>query len=468
MSTSVGTPTQETWGPVVSDWHGCDGCGGGPHGEPMGCCDACGPCCGDCCTDCCSGGGWWGKRLFDLCTQGCGCCDDCCSCCDCCLPRKSSFYASAEYLLWTVKSAGMPSLVTVNTLGNFPAFNVPGTALAYGGDSVGTNLRSGGRFTVGVAAPYVSNTGLEVSYFFLANRTTSASFSGTGAPGSPSIGRPFVETGPFLSVTPDFTPIAGNQSAQIVAGNSLFFTNTTGRVAVTTSNDLWGLEANVRHNVMNDCWCHLDVLWGFRYISLIEDLTIAEDLNTIGTTNPNLLPGPVGFPAAGATRFQVADHFHTRNEFFGGQVGLDGEFRWRRFFLGVNAKLGVGTMHQVVVINGQTAITQNGVQSINSGGLLAQPSNIGRFGRDTFALVPEVGLKVGYNFTDRLRGYIGYDVLYMSSVVRPGDQVDTNVNSNFLPPRGPGLVPGPALPRFQFRTNDFWAQGVCFGITWSY
>ena len=119
-------------------------------------------------------------------------------------------------------------------------------------------------------------------------------------------------------------------------------------------------------------------------------------------------------------------------------------------------------MHQIVLIDGVTSSTASGTQR---GGLLALPTNIGRYSRDSFAIVPELGLKVGYNFTDRLRGFVGYDVLYASNVVRPGDQVDTFVNSSFLPP-GPGV--GAPLPRFQFRQTDFWAQGVSFGLEWRY
>jgi len=81
-------------------------------------------------------------------------------------------------------------------------------------------------------------------------------------------------------------------------------------------------------------------------------------------------------------------------------------------------------------------------------------------------LVPELGVKFGYNFTEHLRGYVGYDVLYASNVVRPGDQVDTFVNSSFIPPRGTPV--GAPLPHFQFRTTDFWAQGVSFGLELRY
>jgi hypothetical protein len=357
-----------------------------------------------------------------------------------------------------VKSAGLPPLVTINNQGAFPAIGNAGTFVAYGGDSVDSDLRSGGRFTVGFGLPYVSNSALETTYFFLGSRTRSASFAGVGTPGSVAIGRPFTETGPFL------TGFGGNQNAELVAANGLLGANTSGRVTVNTSTDLWGLEANVRHNLCNACCWNLDLLWGFRTISLIEGLTIAEDVNSSTTLVP-----PIGQTIAGASRFLVADHFLANNTFYGGQVGLEGEYRWKRWFVGATGKLGLGTMHEVVVINGTTVTVLSGMSpTVASGGLLAQPSNIGRYGRDTFALVPELGLKVGYNFTDHLRGYVGYDVLYLSSVVRPGDIVDTNINSLRLPRIGGGSQVGTNLPGFQFRSTDFWAQGVNFGLEWRY
>ncbi|MGG7379585.1 BBP7 family outer membrane beta-barrel protein, partial [Escherichia coli] len=70
--------------------------------------------------------------------------------------------------------------------------------------------------------------------------------------------------------------------------------------------------------------------------------------------------------------------------------------------------------------------TPGGQTSAVVGGLLALPSNIGNFQRNRFGVVPQVGLKVGYNLTDNLRVYVGYDFLWWCNVVRPGDQIDTN------------------------------------------
>lgn len=64
--------------------------------------------------------------------------------------------------------------------------------------------------------------------------------------------------------------------------------------------------------------------------------------------------------------------------------------------------------------------------------------------------------------TRRLRATAGYSLIYMGNVVRPGDQVDLDVNPNLLPPEN---VPfsGPLRPQFNFVETDYWVQGLSFG-----
>jgi hypothetical protein len=57
---------------------------------------------------------------------------------------------------------------------------------------------------------------------------------------------------------------------------------------------------------------------------------------------------------------------------------------------------------------------------------------------------------------------VGYSLIYWSRVVRPGDQIDLDVNPDYLPP-ATTPVTGPARPRFVFRESDFWAQGLSVG-----
>ena len=101
-----------------------------------------------------------------------------------------------------------------------------------------------------------------------------------------------------------------------------------------------------------------------------------------------------------------------------------------------------------------------------AGGLFAQPTNIGHYTRDVFAVVPEGNVQLGYQLTDRLRATVGYTFFYMSDVVRPGDQIDRTINPALL--ALPPAAGGPARPAFQVRQSDFWAQGIDFGLEFLY
>jgi hypothetical protein len=77
-------------------------------------------------------------------------------------------------------------------------------------------------------------------------------------------------------------------------------------------------------------------------------------------------------------------------------------------------------------------------------------------------MVPEFGATVGYQLTRRLRATLGYSLIYWGNVVRPGDQIDLDVNPNLLPPEN---VPfsGALRPQFQFVQTDYWVHGLSYG-----
>ena len=65
-----------------------------------------------------------------------------------------------------------------------------------------------------------------------------------------------------------------------------------------------------------------------------------------------------------------------------------------------------------------------------------------------------------------MRAYIGYTFIYWTNVARAGEQINLRVDANQLPTRaGPGVG---VDPQFILRSNDFWAQGINFGVqfTW--
>ena len=226
-----------------------------------------------------------------------------------------------------------------------------------------------------------------------------------------------------------------------------------GAVAVRLTTQLWGFDTNLRTNLCSGCFLgcgfSVDGYVGYRYLRLDEKLLISESLTTADGGPP--------------ISFAVSDQFKTKNSFNGGQVGFDTELRRGRWFLDMDSKIAVGSMHEVVDIQGSTAITDpTGAVTRSVGGLLAQPTNIGTYSRDRVAAVSEVGLRVGYQVTECFRVFAGYDYLYVSDVVRPGPQIDRTVNPTQIPPFGP--VTGPARPAFAFHGSDFYAQGLTLGL----
>jgi len=132
-------------------------------------------------------------------------------------------------------------------------------------------------------------------------------------------------------------------------------------------------------------------------------------------------------------------------------------------FLG---KIALGDSHETVSINGSTQQTPPGGTTTSvPGGLLALSSNIGRYTKDEFAAVPELGINFGYQINPLVRAYVGYSFIYLSDVARPGDQINRSVNPALVPTSTTyGTASTPAAPGFTFQRTEFWAQGVNFGL----
>jgi hypothetical protein len=357
----------------------------------------------------------------------------------------SRLWVSAELLLWWMRANNTPPLVTTGTPTSLGVLGLPGTRVLAGGD-LDQRMRVGGRFTVGYWFDDCRMCGIEGSYFFLGSDPKTSTFASSG---DPILGRPF------------FNVSTGREDAQQVANpilpnptdpslGNLF--PLTGQVSVQSRTRLWGAEVNgVRNLVSNECHT-LDLLGGFRYLDLDDRLSISEELLV-----------PPNSPVFANTQFSILDDFTTRNQFYGGQLGLRGRIYRRNWTLDVFGKLALGGTHQTVNINGSTRIRDGqGVATSSSGGLLALPSNIGRYERDQFAVVPELGFTLGYNITSQLRVTVGYNFIYWSDVVRPGEIIDRAVNPNLLPDAP--TQTGAARPAFTFAGTDFFAQGLTFGI----
>jgi hypothetical protein len=86
------------------------------------------------------------------------------------------------------------------------------------------------------------------------------------------------------------------------------------------------------------------------------------------------------------------------------------------------------------------------------------------FTQHDFCFSPEASLKLGYHVSQNLTVTVGYSVVYWSTVVRPGDQIDRTIN----PSQIDGALAGEARPIFRFNHDDFWAQGLNLGLRWDY
>jgi Putative beta barrel porin-7 (BBP7) len=418
------TPAPHMDGPGMAG----DGCG-------CSCVDTCAPCgtCGPCGTrfSCLHG---WG---------GCGACEP---------DDRYQVWASAEYLMWWQRGQSTPPLVAATPAG-VPTSQVglPGTSIVLY-DQTPNYTSSGARFSLGAWLPcFCNNLGIEVNYFFLARQSSTSTFESGG---DPQLSRPFItSTGVLAS-----EPFALQNATDLAHGS----------VTIHDYTQLWGIDTNLRYKLWRGPSCWVDFLFGYRYINLSEGIGITEDrFNQVVFTLPDTI------------HTREVESFETRNEFNGVQIGLDSEFRLGdRWFLGVNAKMAMGTMYQVVNINGSTTFSNdpfgNGTQP---GALLASPTNIGRRTQDRFAIAPEVGVRIGYDLTDHLRIFAGYNFLFLSSVVRPGDQIDLNVNPAFRPASGttPGFgnfqnpaLAGPRVPAVLMNTTNYWAQGLTFGLMYRF
>jgi hypothetical protein len=244
----------------------------------------------------------------------------------------------------------------------------------------------------------------------------------------------------------------------------------SGSVDVPSSSRLWGAEANALVTLSCEGSLHTCALAGFRYLDLQEGLGIESFstalANDVSTDTVVFQGQPIRPPGS----VLVDDQFHTRNQFYGGQIGGRMDYTSGKLFGSLAMKVALGNTHEVIRNTGLTTLILAGQPNITvDGGRLVGLSNAGRFSQDEFSVVPEVEVKVGYRVTHNIKALVGYNFLYWTEVVRPGDQIDQTVDARQVPTSivfTPGLV-GTA-PTVPFRKSDYWAQGITFGLEFAF
>ena len=355
-------------------------------------------------------------------------------------------WGGSEYLQWWVKNAPLPvPLVTtgdpavgfplVNSAG---AIDQPSTRVLFGGSNPSFGAFSGMRFTLGGWFSSDRVFGIEGTGFLLERRTN------TFAAGSNALGNPPL----YL---PAFNVQTGAERAVAIADPLRGF---AGDVFVTSTLQLWGAELNGVVSLWRRPGLEVTLLAGFRYADLTENLNLHNTTNDLLFNNTTVLN----------------DHFGTRNQFYGSQLGSRVSWQRDRLSVDVTGKVALGMTHEVVQIQGD--ISQGGPGAFAPGtfpgGLYAQPTNIGRRTSNQFTVLPAVELKVGYQITSRMRAVAGYDFMYWNQVVRPGSQIDRNINASQSPIFGGGALLGQPSPSPLFNRTDFWAHGANVGLEFRY
>ncbi len=359
----------------------------------------------------------------------------------------SGFWVRPEYLVWWVEGFTVPALVTSSPAGtdrdDAGVLGEPNTTILAGDDHLGGEARSGGRISFGYWFDPCKTSGIEVNYMGLGRNASRFRFESGG---SPSLARPFfnVERG------------SEGQDSELIAFANLY----EGNIQVMGDTTLQGIEVLWRRAVADECNYRIDLLAGWRFNRLDDDLLI-RDFRTV-------LSGETGL--AVGTTIEEFDRFKTRNRFNGAELGFVAQTRRCRWSLEVLMKLALGSTHSTVTIDGSTTTTvpvAGGAPdvAVTSSGLLAQGTNIGIRETTEFSVVPELGIMLGYDLTCRLRATFGYSFIYWSRVARPGDQIDLDLNLSQLD--AGGLV-GIPRPRFAWVGNDTWAQGLNFGLDYRF
>jgi len=378
-----------------------------------------------------------------------------------CIALPSHGFVSVEYLMWYQSGMETPALVTTSPAGTAREnagvlFRNPATSTTlYGGDNdILSDRMSGTRVRFGWW--FANNPMLGIEGEYLGFNTKTENFDSglsTGVAPQPILARPF------------YNARTGLDDSELVAFPNVL----NGRVTTQATTKLDGAAVRFRRILCCSSGCNslpiacgpvpsqsrIDATLGWRFYQLKESLGITEDLSTF---NRNV--------DQGGGDFLLNDSFSTRNQFNGAELG----FQWtgRRGYWSLDAlmRMGVGNVKQEVMIQGTTVSTlPNGTVVLPNpgvGGLLAQRTNIGTYTRNEFGIVPELGATLGYQVTQHLRLTAGYSFIYWSNVVRPGDQIDTTVNPNLMPPENP-VETAFLNPRFAFQQTDYWVQGLSLG-----
>jgi hypothetical protein len=350
-------------------------------------------------------------------------------------PKPSSaIWGKAEYLIWWVRN-GTPRFPLVTTDSNpgqltSGSLQSPTVSTLFGNDGFDYGAFNGGRLTVGLWLDSEERFGVEASGFV--QETRSVRFHA----GS--------DTNPALYL-PAYNILLGTESRLIIADPTIPL---TGTVDIASTLQLWGYEVNGVYRLTRFSGWDVQLLGGFRYLDLLENFELENTTSGFNQTA------------------YLLDHFQSRNQFYGPQAGVRGDYTFGRFTAGLSAKIALGVTHEVNETAGSNVAANTGA---TAGGFFSQSTNIGRGMVNMFSAVPQFTASLGYNVSEHVMIFAGYDYLLWTGVARAGDQIDRVLNLSQSAAFSNGTLTSPLQrPEPLFHHADFWAQGVSLGVQFRY
>jgi hypothetical protein len=341
-----------------------------------------------------------------------------------------------DILGWSTKGVHAPALVTASSLADQGVIGAPTTNVLFGDEFFHDTMRPGGRLTIGWWFHPDQISGVEWHYMELDG--LNVRFDVESDTANNILARPITNAD---SDSPDAVPFASDTLA--------------GRIEVLSDLQLTSTGIVFRDLFWGTPFLRIDYLVGYRHVHLFDRLRVNESLVSLDSGS--------GFDAD-ATILRV-DQFRAVNQFDGADLGI--KTWWSptgKIAITGLAKAAIGSSNNAVLINGFTRVRSGGDITTTEGGVLAQPSNIGRRSQQEFAVVGEVGLGVEWTPACWWKFSAGYNWFYWSDVARAIEQVDTTVDIDQLAPTNDTGD----RPDFNARISSFWAQGLTAGFTYQF
>lgn len=343
-------------------------------------------------------------------------------------------WANFDYLLMFHKGRWFPTLARVSQTG------IADAQVVFGEDRVADEPHSGGRLEIGTWLNPCRTWGIGARFVAFADAPVRLNLA---AGDFAYIDRPFTDN--FTNPPTSNAFVVASPTAQ-----------TQGSLDILTNSDIRGFDVFGKTLFWQSCDARIDFVFGYANSRIDENLSI------------DTLTSPVSGGAAFPT-LAVSDVFNTKNEYNAGLIGLSGEYRRGWWGLELFARFGFGNMRQSVSISGTTTSQTSAAPAdtiTTAGGFLAQPTNSGTWTQDDFSFMEDVGLKLVWYPRERVKVSLGYNLMYWTSVARPGNHIDMQNNSGWFPQTGPD--PTTPYPRFIWNPSDLFVHGLTTGVEFTF